>query len=230
MPSATPTRRRPVSRVPRRWRLSRPIQDRSRETAERFAAAAEDLLRTRRFEEISIHDIVRRARRPIGSFYARFASKDALLPFLYERYDEGLAPLLAARIARVRWGALDFEGTAAALVDLMLGLYDERRWLIRAFALFARTRPESLPSDLIERRKQTFDQLIAVLLPHRKKIARPNPEEAIRFAVFVVASVAREKLLFNEAPHSRVTPITRTALRDELTQVLLGYLTRKDAR
>ena len=78
-------------RIPaKRWHRVEPLQERSRETADRFAAAAEDLLRDRSFEEISIQDIVRRAGRPTGSFYARFASKEALLPFIYLRYHEDL--------------------------------------------------------------------------------------------------------------------------------------------
>src|SRR6185503_14384740 len=125
-----------------RWRSAPPAQQRSRDTMDRFAEAAEELLRTKPFEEISVQDIVRAAKRPIGSFYARFGSKEALLPFLYERYHEGLEPLFVARLARVDWEALDFEATIERAVDFMIARYDERRWLVRALVLFARMRPE----------------------------------------------------------------------------------------
>jgi AcrR family transcriptional regulator len=154
-----------------------------------------------------VHDIVRRARRPIGSFYARFASKDALLPFLYQRYHDGLEPLFAARLGRIDWQALGFEEAVEELVDLLLGLYAERRWLIRALALFTRMRPESLPHDLVQRRRKVFDLAVEILMRYRTRIAHADPEGAIRFGVFLVSSVAREKLLFGDAPHSRVTPI-----------------------
>src|SRR5262245_23380018 len=107
------------STVPARWRRTAPAQPRGRDTAERFATATEELLRTRPFEEISIREIVRRAGRPIGSFYARFASKEALLPFLYQRYHEGLEPLFAARLARVDWESLDLEAAIEAVVDFL---------------------------------------------------------------------------------------------------------------
>ena len=58
------TRSRPE--VPARWRHAPPAQARSRETVDRFAEAAEALLQTRPFEEITVQDIVRRAGRPIG--------------------------------------------------------------------------------------------------------------------------------------------------------------------
>src|SRR5215470_12168701 len=141
MPTVT-NRPRPRRRVSAsRWRLAPPAQARSRETVDRFALAAEELLRERPFEEIGVQDIVRRAGRPIGSFYARFASKEALLPFLYARYHEGLEALIAAQLARVSWTRLGYARCVAEVVDLILATYLERRWLIRALALFARMRP-----------------------------------------------------------------------------------------
>src|SRR5437867_10691217 len=110
-------RRRP--RVATRWRCALPAQARSRETIERFAQAAERLLRTRPFEEITVQEIVRRARRPIGSFYARFSTKEALLPFLYRRYHQGLEGLMASRLERVPWARLGFEQTVEALVEFL---------------------------------------------------------------------------------------------------------------
>jgi hypothetical protein len=65
---------------------------------------------------------------------------------------------------------------------------------------------------------------VAVLMRHRPRIAHADAEAAIRFGVFLVSSVAREKLLFAETPHARVTPIGRRALRDELVGVLHAYL------
>jgi AcrR family transcriptional regulator len=191
---------------------------------DRFAEAAEDLLRERRFEEISVQDIARHAGRPVGSFYARFGSKDALVPFLYERYHQGLETGFASRLARVDWQGLAFLPAIRALVDFLLAVYDERRWLIRALVLFARTRPEALPADVVRQRTRLYDMPVAVLLRHRARIAHPDPEAAIRFGVFLVSSVAREKLLFAETPHARVTPISRRALRDELVSVLHSYL------
>ena len=196
----------------------------------RFAEAAEELLRDKPFEEISVQDIVRRSGRPIGSFYARFGSKEALLPFLYQRYHEGLEPLFIARLGRVDWSALGLEDTVRELVDFLIALYDERRWLIRALALFTRTRPEALPSDLLPARRRLFDLEVQILARHRARIAHDDFEAAIRFGLFIVASVAREKLLFGDAPHARVTPTTRAQLREQLVRTLYSYLTCKAPR
>lgn len=228
--SKAATRTRPPAPVPARWRHAPPAQARSRQTTDRFARAAEELLATRPFEEVTVQDIVRRAGRPIGSFYARFASKEALLPFLYQRYHDGLEPLFRRRLARVAWASLDLAGTVAALVDVILATYVERLWLLRALALWARQRPESLPADIVARRKQVYDIAVERLLPHRSHIAHADPGAAIQFGIFVVSSVAREKLLFAEAPLSRITPLTRRDLRDELVRVLHSYLTTRAPR
>lgn len=213
-----------------RWRRAAPVQQRSRDTLDRFAEATETLLRDRSFEDITVQDIVRLAGRPIGSFYARFGSKEALMPHLYQRYHDGLAPLLAARIARVDWPRLDFRGTCAGLVDLFLSLYVERRWLLRAAALFARQHPEALPPGLKQQRQELFHQAGVLLLRHRGHIAHADPEQAVRFGLYLVGSVARDKLLFPEAPHASATPMSRAALRSSLVHALTSYLECEGAR
>lgn len=229
MPKAA-IRSRTTTPVPTRWRHAPPAQARSRRTTDRFARAAEELLRTRPFEEVTVQDIVRRAGRPTGSFYARFASKDALLPFLYQRYHDGLEPVFRRRLARVAWTTLDLAEAVAAVVDAILATYVERLWLLRALALWARLRPESLPADIVERRKRVYDPAVEELLAHRARIPHADPAAAIRFGIFVVSSVAREKLLFAEAPLSRITPLSRRDLRDELVRLLHTYLTTRAPR
>ena len=220
----------PSSRLPARFRSQPPVQARSRETMDRFAAAVEELLQTRRFEDISIQDIVRKARRPIGSFYARFGSREALLPHLYRRYHERLESMVQANLGRVQWESLDFPATVTALADFLIRMYDDDRGLIRAVALFARTHPDALPADIVAHRRRIYEPLVRILVRHQRHIVHPDPEAAARFALFLGSSVAREKILFGDAPHSRVTPMTREELRRELVRSLHAYLTYEASR
>lgn len=228
---STTSRRRPATRrapapaaASPRWRQALPLQQRSRETMDRFAEAAEALLRDRPFESITVQEIVIAAGRPTGSFYARFGSKEALMPYLYQRYHEGLEPLLRRRIAAVDWPALDFAATCAGIVDLFLALYVERRWLLRAVFLFAREHPEALPPGLAEQRHEFYGLAVAVLLRQRARIRHEDPEQAARFGLFLISSVARDKLLFPDAPHASATPMESAALRNALVRALMGYL------
>ena len=225
MSSPVRVRHSPRTRaVPARFRLASPAQQRGRETLERFAEATEELLRERAFEDISVQEIVRRAGRPIGSFYARFGSKEALLPFLYQRYHESLESLVEKRFTGPAWQGLGFAETVAAVVDAMIAPYTERRWLIRALALFARQHPEALPADLVARRQRVSAMLEGALLRHRAHIRHADPAAAARFGVYFVMCTAREHVLFPDAPQARLTPMTRSELRSSLAQALLGYL------
>jgi len=167
---------------------------------------------------------VAQADRPIGSFYARFNSKDALLPFLYDRYDRTLVPHVQGWLAAVDWEKLDFARAVAGVVEILVESYLERRWLLRALALFARQHPEALTDELVDRRRRLYDEVAQVLLRHRRRILHEDPEQAARFGVYLVASVARERLLFSEAPLARATALPAGRLREELTRALHGYL------
>jgi len=63
-----------------------PKQERSRVTYERILDACEHLLRTRRFDEISVNDLCIEAEVSSSSLYGRFATKDAILLALSDRF------------------------------------------------------------------------------------------------------------------------------------------------
>jgi AcrR family transcriptional regulator len=221
---------RPAAAVPRRFRAVPPAQERSRETLGRFAEAVESLPRTRTIEEISVEPIVRRAGRSIGSSCARFRSKDALLPHLYRRCHERLEADVRDRLALVAWDGLDPGPTVIELMRFIVRMYDERRGLLRAPALFARMRPEALPADVVWRRRRIYEPMVGLLARHRGDIAHADPAWASRFAVFLASSIAREMILFEGAPHSRVTPLSRDELLREMTRAAHAYLTHEGRR
>ena len=66
-------------------------QGRSRQTLERILRATRELLQEKEFEEITVAEIVQQAQSSCGAFYARFPSKEALLPALYDAYSRSLS-------------------------------------------------------------------------------------------------------------------------------------------
>jgi len=202
-----------------------PLQDRSRETLERILVAAEALLERRPFDEIGVAQIVRRARCSTGSFYARFASKDALLPLLYARYDAELRPRIQARAAQANWETLTLREAADLVAATTVDLYAERRHLLRAIALYARTHPDAIGPDVRATRGETTDLPARLLARYASEIAHPDPMAAARVGFFVIAAAAREKMLFGAAPHASDTPLTDDALKRELGRTLYAYLT-----
>ena len=202
-----------------------PLQDRSRETLERILVATEELLERYPFDEIGVARIVRRARCSTGSFYARFASKDALLPLLYERYDAGLRPRIEARAAAVDPDRLTLREAAAVVAGTTVDMYAERRNLLRAVALYARTHPAAIASGVRGSRGAITDIPARLLARFADEIAHDDPLAAARVGFFIVAAVAREKMLFGAAPHASDTPLSDEQLKRELARTLYAYLT-----
>src|SRR5215211_3377635 len=201
-------------------RVQPPLQDRSRRTLDSIGRAVEELLATRSFDDISVADIVRQARCSVGSFYARFTGKEDLLPYVYQRYDADLRPRMQARMASIDWGRLSLRETVVLVVYGMIDMYVERRHLLRAVALLARTRPEEVSAEMRTLRTGTTDMPAKLLARFADEIKHPDPLQASRVGFFMIAAVAREKILFGEAPHAAATALTNDRLKRELARML----------
>ena len=201
-----------------------PQQSRSQETLDRIVTATAALLQERPFEDVTIRDIVRRARCPIGSFYARFKSKDDLLPYLYERYDSGLDGRVSAKVDAIPSHPLSLRELCLGGVDLIVNEYVERRWLMREMALYARRHPNALPPEIIARRAEVHARPVALFLRLRDEIAHPNPARAVEVGLFTISGAARDAILFGEAPHATITRISVDALKAVLAHSLHHFL------
>jgi AcrR family transcriptional regulator len=86
--------------------MPEPRQERSRHTAERFVAAAMDLLHQKTYAELSVAELAKRAGRSVGVFYQRFGSKDDFLEVLLDSFFED----------SLRWRTAFDDGANAAEV------------------------------------------------------------------------------------------------------------------
>ena len=201
-----------------------PQQERSRQTCERILAATEQLLRDRLFEQISVADIARTAKASVGSFYARFAKKTDLLPDLYRRYDAGLAREAQGLWPTGGWGDTPLQLRAERLIAFFADWFVVNRGLLRAIGFHSRQNPESLPADLIDRRRDLHKRVAGILLERRAEITHTDPEKAVEMGLFAVGAILREKLLFGGAPHARSISDDLADLERETTLLLMGYL------
>jgi AcrR family transcriptional regulator len=160
----------------------------------------------------------------VGSFYARFADKHALLDALYARYDAGLDARIAAWRASRPEPSDGLAGACRWVAEYLVESFSSRRHLLRALALHVRQRPEVADVAVGERRARQHAFLHAALLRERERIPDSDPERAVRSAVFLAASACRERVLFRETPHARQDPMSDAALVVELARQMLGYL------
>ncbi len=205
-------------------RISPPLQERSAKTLERIVEATEVLLRTKSLEQVTIREIVQRAKCPIASFYARFKSKDDLLPHLYERYDARIGPEIQAKISSVDLESLDLPTAVDLCVELIIDSYSRDKWLMREVALFARRNPGAIGKDVRRKRSGLHTRAAEVFASFAGEIRHRNPVRAAEVGIFLVSSVARETVLFGEAPHATATALSREALHATLVHTFLSFL------
>jgi AcrR family transcriptional regulator len=205
-------------------RVHEPRQDRSRRTLEAILDATEMLLERRSFEDIPIAEIILKAGSSTGSFYARFPSKESLLPALYGRYHAGL-PERVARIRRALERKPHTLGqTCRRIVDEFAASFEARENLMRALTLYARTKPEEL-RELLGDRAGMHQQIADLFRPFHREIRRRDKEEAIRTGLFVVGTAIREAILFPNAPLAATTRQPLAKMKAVLAAMLVSYLT-----
>lgn len=148
-----------------------PLQARSRRTLARMVDAGLELLAEGGPENVTIQNVVARARTSVGSFYARFAGRDELLKHLNSE---------AATRERERWereflrlsGEPNLEGRLRALVAQLVSR--------------ERDRPGSPGSAVAEAGAR-------VLLECRSEIGHPDPVAAVELGFAAVGGAARHR-------------------------------------
>ncbi len=211
----------------RRSPKARPVQARSQETLDRVLRATEHLLEKKHFEDIAIGVILKRSRVSAGSFYARFHSKEDLLPHLYAAYSDDLAKRMGGWLAPDRWAGKPLAQRLRELMRLAIANYRERRGLLRAVALLARSRPSAVAKGAVRERDDQYRASAALLLQCRSEIKHPDTELAVQTGILFALAACRDKILFAEAPHPASVDISDERLADELACALYAYLTTK---
>ncbi len=112
--------------------VRQPKQARSAATLRRIIEAAHNLLDHRPFADLTVAQIMEGAGMSVGSFYARFENKAALLPYLYAHYDQGLGETSRAALDPEAWRGVSLPPRVQRLVSLSAAAYRATRGLWRA--------------------------------------------------------------------------------------------------
>ncbi len=115
-------------------------------------------------------------------------------------------------------------------MKILVGAYTERRGFLRAMILHARVHPEVIPREQRDARRRFYDHLASILLGARSEIRHPSPQRAVHLALFTAVSACRERILFAAAPHPSALGIPEKGLADELSDLLIRYLTAPSPR
>lgn len=203
-----------------RW-ANRPQQERSQKTLERILDATEKLLREGGAEAVTIPAVAKAAKSSVGSFYARFPDKTALLRTLHERGCEETEATAAAALDPARWDDVPTADLIHLLVGFCIRIFADRRTIMlafhRAFAgdpTFAARRTKT--AKLLE------GHVNALLLPRRKSFTHPHPERAVGMMLRVVTATLEQRNTLEEG--GAETAIADDVLAAELTSMMKAYL------
>ena len=201
-----------------------PKQQRSRETLERLLLAAIRVLDELGLDGAVIPRIAAAAGVAPASVYRRFADKDALLraAFLHllRRTNEGNR----TRLSRLLLHST-LDGTAKRLMSLIFEQYRSHPHLFRALVRFLEANSDQ--NFVREARSivaENIQQVVNVLLTHRKKIRHASPERALQIAVLnAVSSIEAIALEPNSLWHT-VLGASDAELSRELARGFVAYL------
>jgi len=191
-----------------------PKQNRSRQTLERIAEAALEIMAEVGPERATVAEIVKRAGASVGSFYARFAGKEELIRYLQdrvwgeaiERWDEAMAQEV--------WRELPLESVVGGVVGLLLRSFradfQRRRVLGRG-----RLQDPEGARRVVEFHEHVLATVTPLLLARREVMTHPDPEAATRLGYRFAAGAIRE-LLETEGDTAALAP--------ELARAWTAYL------
>src|SRR5687767_4027133 len=154
-----------------------PKQARSKRTLERIVSAGLALLEEGGPDAVTVQAVVARARSSVGSFYARFQGKEALLEHLRNHVRTAAETEWSETLEGSSWDA-PLHTVAARAVDLLLDLRPRCDARIRAAEGLGPADSESA-----ELRRNALLELSKRLLERRSEITHPDPELAVRIAL-----------------------------------------------
>ena len=187
---------------------------------ERILDAAESLMAGETFESTSVADIVRLAGTSVGAFYARFPTKDDLLPALYmRRYGGEHRRRSLEYLEQLAARSLPLEELAIEVVRNMVAYYDFNAPLLRQMDRCATCAPAG--RNAVERQHQAGFHAgwTAAFLGSPEMASGPEAERSVRFALFLVSAACREAIVYPERGPADTD-------EDELEAALRGSLVR----
>jgi AcrR family transcriptional regulator len=202
-----------------------PRQRRSRESLERILDAAEELIRERGFEAMTISEVVERSKSSVGSLYARFPNKLGLLRGVHQRYLARVQEEVFAAFNGEHPQTETLEEAVTRIVRVLSSHLLSEPELFRAFILEAvfdaGVRAQGERTNAARRTK-----VMEVLLDHRSEIRHPDPVLAVRWFYSFCMAILRERITFGEAAELS-GGFSDETLITELTRTGMAYLTGK---
>ena len=207
--------------------VARPKQARAERTLHRLLDAAETLIEERGPGDVSIPEIVRRARSSVGGFYARFRDKNELLRALEERFFQQQLRRVERLTQLENWQGAPLAEIVHGCMRELVSVFRDRRALIRAFIARA-VQDVEFRGAAIKFEREVAERVGALLLGQPGAVRHPRPQQAIALAVAIVFASMITGVLIGDARHP-FAQLSGEQAAEELARNFLGYLSLDEA-
>lgn len=206
-----------------------PQQQRSRDTQNRILAALERLLEDYFFEQITTRQLAGEAGVAPATLYRRFRDKNALLPALYQHYDERLN-----RWAKALWDEdqqqrhTSVEERVTHVVREHVNFYRDNEPILRTLYLYLRLHPDIDLDEAASGRQTGYLEILTPIFEALARQGRELPDEArVKLFCLVLITSVKERALFPTTTPARLLELSDEDFVRELSRNLVGYLVRR---
>jgi AcrR family transcriptional regulator len=200
-----------------------PCQQRSRDSQERILRAAEALIKSKGYEALTTAEVVRRSRTSIGTLYARFGDKTALLHAVQDRVQSREEAVMRAHLAEVEWDGMTLEESVRRLLEIKRVAAEGDGRLFEAFVVHGATDPVLRAQGY--RHKAIMEGLeVEVLMRHAGQIGHADPGDAARVASRLAQAAQEEYVQRSLSGVSLPTAAPPDLLLKRLAEVIIAYL------
>jgi len=168
-----------------------------------------------------VADIVSKAERTVGSFYARFEDKYAVLHVLVDRLDMRIRTLVESFCEPSRWEGLTVEDFVSQSVSLSVLAYRRSNTVYRA-ALTAAATDERFRARRVDTMRYCAEQHKAFLATRTDELSCLDVGRASDLMYEVVTAVLDHELLFGR--FTTTVPSSDVELVAELTEQCMAVL------
>jgi AcrR family transcriptional regulator len=200
----------------------KPQQARSIESTNRMLDAAESLMREGGPRAITIEAVIERSETSMGSFYARFESREGLFQALHERFlnyviEDDLFQQLEGAIAQP-----DLTNAVHTFISRLYVMQQKHRDASAFFMIFNNS--DSIMREQGSEISRAFAELLYRLVKaHSAEVSHSNLRVASDFATMLIVGIALEGLIHEPGELTGRSRSTKQII-DSTSQAVVAYL------
>lgn len=206
---------------PARLAKPQPSQQRSQQSLQRLLDAVEELLLKKDFDEISVTEIVRRAKSSVGVFYSRFEDKTEILFAVEQREVQNYIELAREVLDPDKWRDVPLAEIVRRTVGIIVEHFRRRRHIAKAVASCAIAQRKKVQT-WSPFRDAVVRAVTAIIADRSDEIHHPDPALAAEASLGMLFAFLDRLAVSAETPYGGLT-LDDPRLEGEMVRFVIRY-------